>query len=94
MSLINQMLQDLEQRNASSGKTEPISGEVRTVSAAKSAPPRLLVGLLALSLLAAGAWFYLNQKPLPAPAPPLPVPAKALPAAPPPVVAAPVAASP
>ena len=78
MSLINQMLHDLEQRSASAGKTEPISGEVRAVSGPKSkSPSLLLVGLVLVALgVGAGAWVYLSR----APKPTISVAAKALPA--------------
>jgi len=64
MSLINQMLQDLEQRNAPGGKTEPVSGEVRVAPARTTSNPTLLVGgVLALLLASAAAWFYLKPAP-------------------------------
>lgn len=67
MSLINQMLQDLEQRNASTGKTEPMSGEVRAVSApTKSMRPVMLIGVaLVVSIASAAAWIYLSETPKP-----------------------------
>ncbi len=99
MSLINQMLQDLEQRNAQAGKTEPMSGEVRTVSAAKPVVRlRLLLGiLLLLSLGGAAAWMYQARLLRPAVAPvakmTVPAPAASAPVVPPPVVNSPVPAA-
>lgn len=93
MSLINQMLQDLEQRNASA-KTQATAGDVRAVSATTA--PRLAwiagLALLAGSVLGA-AWLLLQPKKAPevvivAVAPPLaPLPTPA-----PPVVMAPAPA--
>ena len=79
MSLINQMLQDLEQRNAPGGKTEPVSGEVRVAPARKPNNPTLRIGsVLALLLVGAATWLYLKPAPAvsvsvpPAPARPAP----------------------
>lgn len=90
MSLINQMLQDLEKRHAAAGKTAALSGEVRAVPGPASiASPVLLVsGLVLLVLVAAGgAWLYLHkttQAPVVAVVPPVapapaPVPEPAVP---------------
>lgn len=66
MSLINQMLQDLEQRNASVGKTAPISGEVRAVPVAQSRWPVMSMGVALLVVLAGGAtWVVLHETPKP-----------------------------
>lgn len=89
MSLINQMLQDLEQRQGASGKTQPISGEVRAVPATATPFP-LKWGVLAVLGIVVGlvAWAYLGMKqpepaviaePAVAVAPPVPVPAVELP---------------
>lgn len=61
MSLINKMLQDLEQRNASATRNEPLAGEVRAVPA--SSAPRFgrLAGLLLLMTLGVGAVWMLMQ---------------------------------
>ena len=62
MSLINQMLKDLEQRTVSQGSVQPISGEVRAVSMTKEFRPMPLVILLVVTLIAgAAAWMYLGR---------------------------------
>ncbi len=63
MSLINQMLQDLEQRQGASGKAQPISGEVRAVPATAASFP-LKWGVLAALGIVVGlmAWAYLGMK--------------------------------
>lgn len=64
MSLINQMLQDLEKRHASAGKTAALSGEVRAVPVSPPAIYPLLVGsgiLLLVLAAAGGAWLYLHK---------------------------------
>lgn len=86
MSLINKMLQDLEQRNEGAVKSEPLAGEVRAVSVASSPRAGKLPGLLLLgAVVLVGAWIYVqpgtSQPPVAvAPAPmvaPAPVPAPA-----------------
>lgn len=68
MSLINQMLQDLEQRQGGTGKTQPISGEVRAVPVAKQSVALKWIVLSGLGiLLALSGWAYVRlQKPEPA----------------------------
>lgn len=67
MSLINQMLHDLEQRNASAAETKPMSGEVRAVSAPKSLRSALLmIAALVVLLASVAAWMFLNKMPKPA----------------------------
>jgi len=95
MSLINQMLQDLEQRNASANKNEPLSGEVRARPAAST--PRLgrLAGLvlLVVAVIAGGGWVFMQPNAAPPAmvvlAPPAAIPAVAIavPSVAPPVVA-------
>lgn len=62
MSLINQMLKDLDQRKAEQGNVQPISGEVRAISTEKEYRPIFLVILLVGTLMAgAGVWVYLSS---------------------------------
>jgi MSHA biogenesis protein MshN len=59
MSLINQMLKDLEQRNASADHMKPLSGEVRSVSGVRKTSDMLQLVLMAVLLLAlAGAMWW------------------------------------
>jgi MSHA biogenesis protein MshN len=68
MSLINQMLQDLEQRNVSGVKAAPLSGEVRAVSIPQSRPWMLMGGLVVLvAALLAGGWRLFHAEKMPAP---------------------------
>ncbi len=65
MSLINQMLQDLEQRHVGSGKPEPLAGEVRVASPVLSSTPWVLYGGLALLLgviVIGASWLYLQRQ--------------------------------
>ena len=63
MSLINQMLKDLEQRNAAADRTAPLAGEVRAVAemGRESAFPKwalvLALGVV-LMMLAGAAWWW------------------------------------
>ncbi len=103
MSLINKMLQDLEQRNASATQNQALAGEVRAVPASSAPRVGMKVGLVLLTLLAAGGiWLVMKPKPpesvvavaTPAPMPVLaPAPAPA-PAPTPTPVPAPVPVSP
>lgn len=73
MSLINKMLQDLEQRTDAATKNEPLAGDVRAVPANASARARLLAGLLVLGIaVLVLMWIVLQPRaalaPLPAPA--------------------------
>ena len=83
MSLLNQMLKDLEQRRADAAETPVLHREVRTLPAA--APSRrpfwlLLVVVLLLSGAGAGGWFVLGPaRPLPQAAVPQQVTAAPLP---------------
>lgn len=67
MSLINKMLQDLEQRTDTAAKNEPLSGEVRAVPAAARLSGRLaallVLGVAALVLV----WMVLAPRVTPAP---------------------------
>jgi len=66
MSLINKMLQDLEQRN-DSAKGQPLAGEVRAVPVASANRSAMLVGALLLVIVVLGiGWFLMRPK---APAP-------------------------
>lgn len=70
MSLINQMLKDLEQRNAKADRTAPLAGEVRAVSVAgrEGGVPLWGIGLaLAIVLLLVGgfAWWHASRAPAP-----------------------------
>jgi MSHA biogenesis protein MshN len=91
MSLINKMLQDLERRNDTVSKSEPLSGEVHAVSMASSPRASKLPGLLVLGVVVlVGAWFFVQSRTSQAPvvvavAPPAPAPAVA--AAPTPIAA-------
>lgn len=64
MSLINQMLKDLEQRNAPTETTKPLAGEVRTVSSRRSSlQPMWLLILLVVIVGGAAAWkFWLEPR--------------------------------
>lgn len=88
MSLINRMLQDLEKRNASAGRTAPLSGEVRAVAASQSTRwwPVVALGAVLAIALAVAVWMFFNRT----------VPAAAVVVAPPasPVQTAPAAAVP
>lgn len=69
MSLINQMLKDLEQRNAKADRTAPLAGEVRAVSVAgrESGFPLWGIGfVLVIVLLLAGAfaWWHASRTPV------------------------------
>lgn len=59
MSVINQMLKDLEQRNVPADGVNPLGGEVRSVSTGQPARlwPRLLLGLVLLGSSLAVAWW-------------------------------------
>ncbi len=61
MSLINQMLRDLEQRKLASGSVQPISGEVRVVSVVKEFRPTSLGILLVGMLIATTTWLYMSH---------------------------------
>ncbi len=94
MSLINQMLQDLESRRATLSGDAGATQEIRSLPPQHAAVPwTLILGAIALALLAgAGAWWFLGggQANM---APPLPASVAAvtpaIPIAPPPAVAAP-----
>ena len=88
MSLINKMLQDLEQRNDVAARSEPLAGEVRALPGASASRLGRMAGLLLLLLLAAGAAAWMLMQPKAAP----PVVAVA-PAAAPVVVPAPSVAA-
>jgi len=65
MSLINQMLKDLESRNLKDTyDEEKMLGGVQTneVKSTKSIPTLIIVGLIALLLIAGGAWFLFNSE--------------------------------
>lgn len=71
MSLINQMLQDLEQRSGSAAKPVPLDGGVRAVPLAGRSPAALLAGAGALVAVAAvGGWMFMQAKASPASPPP------------------------
>ena len=61
MSLINQMLKDLEQRNASAEGVNPLAGEVRSTHSQKRriAWPSLVLILLLILMVGAGIWWKL-----------------------------------
>lgn len=91
MSLINQMLKDLEQRNLPADRIEPLGGEVRPVQGVHSSSiwPRVVLGLLLLGASLAAAWWKFQQ---PAIEPVEPVAAPVVAVNPPaPVVASPPA---
>ena len=86
MSVINQVLQDLEKRHARSGDAHAPVTQIRAVGSAPRASGRRLAVAL-LSLVAIGAavflWRWSNQeKPVAAPPAPPPAPAKPVAAAP------------
>ncbi len=93
MSLINKMLQDLEQRN-DSDKKEPLAGDVRAVPGASASRSGLRVGVLVLGIvIIAAVWLLMKPKaspPVAAVSPPAPAVAMAPVAAP--VVPAPAPA--
>ena len=63
MSLINKMLQDLEQRSDADSRSQPLVGDVRAVASAGASRPRLgvLIALLVLGGIAlAAAWITLR----------------------------------
>jgi len=65
MSLINQMLKDLESRNLKDTyDEEKMLGGVQTneVKPAKTIPALIIIGLIVLLLIAGGAWFLLNSE--------------------------------
>ena len=65
MSLINQMLKDLESRNLKDTyDEEKMLGGVQTneVKPAKHFPTLIIVGLIVLFIFAGGAWFFLNSE--------------------------------
>jgi MSHA biogenesis protein MshN len=72
MSLINQMLQDLEKRHASGAERGALPNQVRALPHGdKSSTPWWLLGIAAtVMLIALVAWQFNNQ---PAPSPPAPV---------------------
>jgi len=71
MSLINQMLKDLEQRNVPAGEIKPLAGDVRTVQSAgrKVSPQHVLLLAGALLIAAAGIWWKFLYNPVQRPAP-------------------------
>lgn len=72
MSLINQMLKDLEQRNAGGEGGNPLHGEVRAVDPGQGKGMRLALGAIVLALLAVGAWWQWGaHKEVAPPAPPV-----------------------
>ncbi|MEO5672456.1 MAG: tetratricopeptide repeat protein [Ramlibacter sp.] len=68
MSLINKMLQDLEQRQASTPQNEPIVGEVRSARAVTRSNTGLLVSLMLLTVavIVAGVWAFMQLRSEPA----------------------------
>ena len=63
MSLINKMLQDLEQRSDAGSRSQPLVGDVRAVASAGASRPRVgvLIALLVLGGIAlAAAWITLR----------------------------------
>ena len=63
MSLINKMLQDLEQRSDADSRSQPLVGDVRAVASAGASRPRVgvLIALLVLGGIAlAAAWITLR----------------------------------
>lgn len=61
MSLINQMLKDLEQRHAAADRTAPLAGEVRAVAMGRQSSvfPMWGIGLaVVLLLVGAAAWWW------------------------------------
>ena len=65
MSLINKMLQDLEQRQASTGLNEPLAGDVRSAQAVVPAPRTGLivtVVLLTGAVVIAAVWMFLQMR--------------------------------
>lgn len=68
MSLLNQMLKDLEQRNASSTEVKELHGEIHSVPdvAAPVQWGRMALVLLSVSLLGFAVWWAMRQPPQPA----------------------------
>ena len=98
MSIINQMLRDLDARRASASERAGLPANLRTLPPEVAARPRgwllLAAGMLAGALI---MWFVLGQQTPPAAVPPVPPPAQPAQAAPPisePQQAAPAAAPP
>lgn len=78
MSLLNQMLNDLEQRRAEASGAPTMHREIRPLpSLPRSRPPRLLIALLLLLVavvIGLGGWFYLGPgRPLPVVSSPSPL---------------------
>lgn len=62
MSLINQMLTDLDQREVASVNTPPISGEVRAVSVVKKlSPTSLMIFVAGILIIGAVSWLYISN---------------------------------
>ena len=68
MSLINKMLQDLEQRQASTPQDEPVVGEVRSARAVTKSNTGLLVTIMlsTVAVIVAGVWAFLQVRSEPA----------------------------
>lgn len=65
MSLINKLLQDLEQRQVAAGQSEPDSAHVRSVLAPPKPKAALIGGMVFFAVAAiAGAWIFLQDKPV------------------------------
>ena len=72
MSLINQMLQDLDARQANEGGQRPLPSEVRSLPTLRPSRRPYIVGIVAVGVLAASALYFVTAS---APSAPPPVPA-------------------
>lgn len=80
MSLLNQMLKDLEQRHASSTEVKELHGEIHSVPdvAASVQWWRIILVMLSLLLLGFAVWWAMRQQ---SPQPAMPMPASVVPPA-------------
>lgn len=85
MSLINQMLQDLDARRAAHGVGSRLPNDVRPLPKPQPSPLPIIVGVLVLLVLAGGLAFFLwetRHQAVPSQALPAPEPEKIIPAEP------------
>ena len=71
MSLINQMLQDLDARRAAHGVGNKLPSDVRPLPKVQARRWPLLLTLIAIVLLTAAVWFLFTRAKVPQPVPPI-----------------------